>query len=280
MGSAIAELTRAFQFAWAAAQERTSNPPPSAVVDGWDLLVGMLLADPGKSEAEQTLRHFSLVVGQALPVDYPRLTAEILNRRLALLPANGNPPVTPDVQNTVQTALQFSGGTGPDEGIQPRALWVFLLQNGPASTPMRDLLTRRGVNVSEFEAQLQSWLSSPDPRPYADVLQAFPALPVDVVNYKADLANPSHSGAQPAGRDDFVGISTEVDAFAYLLASRSLEPPLAVGLFGDWGSGKSFFLDAIRRRISAPRSPSARGRSVSCRSGSESFRSSSTPGTT
>jgi len=41
-----------------------------------------------------------------------------------------------------------------------------------------------------------------------------------------------------------VGIRAEFDAFAYLLASRGLLPPLAVGLFGDWGSGKSIFMES------------------------------------
>ena len=36
---------------------------------------------------------------------------------------------------------------------------------------------------------------------------------------------------------------------AYLIAARSLKPPLAIGLFGDWGSGKSFFMEALRKRI-------------------------------
>lgn len=48
---------------------------------------------------------------------------------------------------------------------------------------------------------------------------------------------------------DLPRLSGEIDAFAYLLASRQLRPPLAVGLFGDWGSGKTFFMQSVRRRI-------------------------------
>jgi KAP-like P-loop domain-containing protein len=71
----------------------------------------------------------------------------------------------------------------------------------------------------------------------------FSPRPIDIPNYKAD------HGQQIALADDMVGIRAEVDAFAYLLASRGLKPPLAVGLFGDWGSGKSFFMEAVRKRI-------------------------------
>lgn len=48
---------------------------------------------------------------------------------------------------------------------------------------------------------------------------------------------------------DPLGIRPDVLAFAALLASRSLEPPLAIGLFGPWGSGKTTFLKRLRLAI-------------------------------
>jgi hypothetical protein len=57
----------------------------------------------------------------------------------------------------------------------------------------------------------------------------------------------------PTG-EDRLDITPDVDAFASVLCSRELEPPLSIGLFGDWGSGKSFFMNKMKeavRRISA-----------------------------
>jgi KAP family P-loop domain len=48
-----------------------------------------------------------------------------------------------------------------------------------------------------------------------------------------------------AGADQ-LNIDDEARAFALLGASDKVEPPLAVGVFGDWGSGKSFFMDRIK----------------------------------
>lgn len=48
---------------------------------------------------------------------------------------------------------------------------------------------------------------------------------------------------------DFVGVGAEILAFARLAASREIEPPLAIGVFGDWGTGKSFFMNSVRRKI-------------------------------
>ena len=36
---------------------------------------------------------------------------------------------------------------------------------------------------------------------------------------------------------------------ARIVAARRTEPPLSVGLFGDWGSGKSFFMRLLRERV-------------------------------
>ncbi|MCR5868218.1 KAP family NTPase [Aquincola sp. J276] len=47
-------------------------------------------------------------------------------------------------------------------------------------------------------------------------------------------------------KTDPLGIRSDVHSFAALLASRSLEPPLSIGLFGPWGSGKTTFLKRLR----------------------------------
>lgn len=50
---------------------------------------------------------------------------------------------------------------------------------------------------------------------------------------------------------DRLGVTAEVNALCALVADRQTRPPLSIGLFGDWGSGKSFFMDLMERRIAA-----------------------------
>src|SRR6185295_19764330 len=52
-----------------------------------------------------------------------------------------------------------------------------------------------------------------------------------------------------AWTSDPLAIRPDVEAFAALLASRDLEPPLAIGLFGPWGSGKTTFLKRLGRAV-------------------------------
>ncbi|MFJ3796355.1 P-loop NTPase fold protein [Streptomyces sp. NPDC090088] len=60
-----------------------------------------------------------------------------------------------------------------------------------------------------------------------------------------------HAGyaADVAEGTDRLGISREVDTLCQLIMAREVRPPLSIGLFGDWGTGKSFFMAHMRQRI-------------------------------
>lgn len=53
------------------------------------------------------------------------------------------------------------------------------------------------------------------------------------------------------GGADLIGISAEVNAFANLALSTKVSPPLSIGIFGQWGAGKSFFMESIERAVRA-----------------------------
>jgi predicted KAP-like P-loop ATPase len=40
-----------------------------------------------------------------------------------------------------------------------------------------------------------------------------------------------------------------VAAFAQLIASRKTVAPLSIGIFGEWGSGKTFFMERLHDAI-------------------------------
>jgi hypothetical protein len=49
--------------------------------------------------------------------------------------------------------------------------------------------------------------------------------------------------------DDLLGVQPSVDALAAIISARVVQPPLSIGLFGSWGSGKSFFMRRLERRV-------------------------------
>lgn len=48
---------------------------------------------------------------------------------------------------------------------------------------------------------------------------------------------------------DQLGITFDVQALARLIAFDKLQPPLSIALFGNWGSGKSFFMAKLKEEI-------------------------------
>jgi predicted KAP-like P-loop ATPase len=54
--------------------------------------------------------------------------------------------------------------------------------------------------------------------------------------------------------DDQLNIKIEIEALTNVLMLRELKPPLAVGILGGWGSGKSFALHLMKQRINEIRS--------------------------
>ena len=84
------------------------------------------------------------------------------------------------------------------------------------------------------------------------------------------LTNLEEAGRQvvlPGYFSDFVAdkpvnlldLNADLNSLAWLIAARDTAPPLAIGLFGDWGSGKSTFMALLRERIDDLASPSQPG---------------------
>jgi len=70
-----------------------------------------------------------------------------------------------------------------------------------------------------------------------------PNSPSVAENRIAGLISDSEKG------NDYLGIDKDVRAFARVIAAKSFQPPLAIALFGKWGSGKSFFMRKLREQV-------------------------------
>lgn len=91
-------------------------------------------------------------------------------------------------------------------------------------------------------------------------------IPIDEQIYKSILSSQSIQEVKiPGGRkslhayyltegnhhktEDQLRFQDDIDSLANVIALKSVDPPLAIGLFGHWGSGKSFFMQKLEERI-------------------------------
>jgi len=64
------------------------------------------------------------------------------------------------------------------------------------------------------------------------------------------LIIPSFSKEDLFGEDQ-LNFTPDIEALAMLIASKSNTPPLSIGIFADWGSGKSFFMNKLETQINS-----------------------------
>lgn len=96
----------------------------------------------------------------------------------------------------------------------------------------------RYSNALEFASVLQKFLE-------------FVSTPSEQTNkeYRWKALNHYRADHNANVSDDRLGITNAVDAFARLISAKSVHPPLSIGLFGNWGAGKSFFMSKLNKEI-------------------------------
>jgi len=63
------------------------------------------------------------------------------------------------------------------------------------------------------------------------------------------LSLPQINNDNPNYPEDLLGFNKDIRSFASLLALKELKPPVSIALFGNWGSGKSFFMNKLKETI-------------------------------
>ncbi|MCJ8270247.1 MAG: KAP family NTPase, partial [Psychrosphaera sp.] len=186
--------------------------------------------------------------------------------------------VTLDYQNSPVESLErnlYRGLNALDMFLSGRHLWVPLLGTGTA-----DISFDQSFDV--IVAVLKNHLKGSEYRPAAIEIAEDPATPSSVETYLhrqeqletalgfatyLPLVTPTKVTLKPNTMNqvivgytsdgvsgdkaaDHLKIRHEVHPIANVLCAKTLTPPMAIGLFGDWGSGKSFFIQQLKDEIS------------------------------
>lgn len=83
--------------------------------------------------------------------------------------------------------------------------------------------------------------------PIQEVAPELPPEPPETIDNPLQLAHLNSDSAHKG--KDLLGFEQDVEAFAAIMALEKLTPPLAIALFGQWGTGKSFFMQKLSEKV-------------------------------
>jgi TPR repeat protein len=171
---------------------------------------------------------------EAAPTSWP--SGEVVPGTLRSLP-----PVSPHVTEALDHAARLAESVG-SAFIRSRHLLYGALS--VADCDVVKALAGRGIHASGVE----NW----------DTPSALAIHPTLLAGATADtVPEPGHGRVRTADR---LGIFADVEMLVSVLLASDTPLPLAVGLFGNWGSGKSFFMALMQERIDELAELAAQGR--------------------
>ncbi|HET9346163.1 MAG TPA: P-loop NTPase fold protein [Candidatus Limnocylindrales bacterium] len=161
----------------------------------------------------------------------------------AVQPIDHYPAVSRHVEEAfVEAARVPTVVRGQELWIRARHLFYGAM-HVPDCDPVRQLLAVSGLRVEDVlldTSTSQQTIEEPAETEGATTAATTSVPGRPVAGFRSDDAT----------GDDLFQLDDEIDALATVIAAESVEPPLALGLFGDWGTGKTFFMNMLEQRIS------------------------------
>ena len=156
--------------------------------------------------------------------------------------STGRTVVTSDVDAVLSAAMTCALGEIDGARLLTANALVASVLDQP-DTRLAERLTQVGIARGDIQKALFNEVQRSDPARIGQWATALkqPAAATDTAA-PATLAEFDNDNSDRAGLVDRLGVEAEARAFARVAAAKRVTPPLAFGIFGDWGSGKSFFM--------------------------------------
>lgn len=162
--------------------------------------------------------------------------------------------VADGAREILTNAVAVHGELQSKEGLSPDMVAVALLRRPSGKVAKRLADIGQGLpGLSKKVAHLLRGSGSTTAAKWAELLGDADVPPPTAApaKFPADPRSetPSIAPFDPDSVDgrgaDHLDVEREAAAFARVAASRSLVPPIAFGVFGEWGSGKTFFMEKM-----------------------------------
>lgn len=165
------------------------------------------------------------------------------------------PMMTVGALKMLEKAGEFAGQVEPGYPIYPRHILAALIHQARSGseTGVGNLLEKLGIPLESLAAdflEVASVEQAGKTELWEEFLSVTPQPPSQPPPKQGRVSRLAGFQADDArGEVDWLDIDPDVNAFAALIASRTVSPPLSIGLFGEWGSGKTFFMRRLRKRV-------------------------------
>ncbi len=155
---------------------------------------------------------------------------------------------TPNLIKVLRVASSLAMRSSSTDTIATRHLLGALLADRQATRVSKSVerLVAMGADPAQLREGLLGYVqdnhSQDSTAAWRESLLGSPPAPL------VERHPPGYSSDDTSGQDQ-LELRDEISGFASVIASSALVPPLSIGLFGSWGSGKSFFMKKLRTEI-------------------------------
>ena len=245
--------------------------------DSVALLCGFILHAQPQTRPDTSVAVLNELRAQLATTDKRRIVALLTGHDAPPLsqPSGLPPPAlqSDDLRSVIARATQLAQQVDGAANVRVRHLLAALFTSDASggSAAVMSVLAREGVDDQRLRRVLNEAIrvSRPgDDLEFWDRLLTEPApAAVPVTGARPPMGQFAGYDSDAVGSTDLLDITSDVETLASVLAAKTVVPPISVGLFGDWGSGKSFFMSALEGRIrKLERATKARdGASAYCR---------------
>lgn len=237
--------------------DRASGQP--TIIDAQMLLTGLQVLARHSKISPWAINFQNDVLGQdVLPPGYDTRTAGALPKQVQLEDEEGLPVEAILQWDAVEvlaeaSRLRLATNTGFTQiGVRHLAAGYFLTQAGQAALREQGLLGQyealRGRMADVMERTLGERYGDA-PEAWPPVIARVRAAPL-LVRLRQTTVRPDYApDVVSAEGPDPLGAASDARALADVILLKAARPPLAIGLFGPWGSGKSTLMRRLQAEI-------------------------------